>query len=82
MEQVCKETLAQPVLLGRAEMALALAQRFLGDADEDAPHLRADREVQLDFDPAHFNETVLVHNPELEDFFQVAPRAAPTRATP
>ena len=66
MEGVCRETLRSPVLIGRAQMALTLAQRFVGDA---ADGLQPDGQVELDMDPAHFNETALTRDENLEEFF-------------
>ena len=67
LEGICRETLRSPVLLGRAQMALTLAQRFVGDASDG---LQTDGEVELDMDPAHFNETALTRDENLEEFFQ------------
>ena len=67
MEGVCRDTLRSPVLIGRAQMALTLAQRFVGDASDG---LRVDGQVDLDMDPAHFNSTLLTRDENLEEFFQ------------
>ena len=72
-EAACRKARANPIFLGRTQMALTLADRLLGNgkpltpslADGNAPAFHPDEEIEFDLRPDSFNASE-VYNPELE----------------
>ena len=76
-ERACRQARANPVFLGRTQMALALADRLLGhgrslipdDSTKGAPAFQADEEIEFDLRPDSFNASE-INDPQVEEFFE------------
>ena len=79
-EAACQKARANPVFMGRTQMALTLADRLLGNGkplsksieDGHAPAFHADKEIEFDLRPDSFNASEIseLGDPQLEEFFE------------
>lgn len=76
-ERACRQARANPIFLGRTQMALTLADRLLGhgrslipdDSTKGAPAFKADEEIEFDLSPDSFNASE-INDPQVEEFFE------------
>ena len=84
-EQACRQARANPIFIGRTQMALTLADRLLGHGkplpsmvEGGVPAFHADEDIEFDLRPNSFNATEM-DDPQLEAGPPPWPQTPPLR---